>query len=100
MPNIKYCKNCSAGKDRMKRIYIRENKPIILEATEYPYINKTLGYKRKFNAIGWVCETCRGVAFDDLDNQEEYIPFNVFHKLEFDYKQLLSKMDFLELEQK
>jgi len=96
MPNIKYCRNCRGMMGRMKRIYIRENKPIIKEATEYPYIDKTLGYKRRFNAIGWVCENCKGVA---LDNQGDYIPFNIYHKLEFDYKQLQRNMDKISLEQ-
>lgn len=86
MPNIKYCRSgCKWGSDRMRRIYIRENTPI------------TGGYKRKFEAIGWICKTCGGIV---LDNQEKYVSFNVYHKLEFDYNQLLKNYEKYCMEEK
>ena len=85
MPNIKHCRECSWSHDKMKRIYIRENTPI------------TEGYRRVFKAIGWKCENCNEII---LDNNEKYIPFNKYHLLEFDYKQLLRNMEKQSLEEK
>ena len=99
MNDYKYCK-CTGYSNKAKRLYIRKNTPILSKTkTKYTWkghVPMVEGYKRSFVPIGWICEYCNEIM---MDNQEKYIPFNIYHKLEFDYKQLLRNMDKLSLEQ-
>ena len=64
MPNIKYC-NCSWGRnDRMKRIYIRVNKPLFTHS-ELKEMKMKQSYSRKFVGIGWICGSCNEITLDN-----------------------------------
>lgn len=82
MPKIKACSHCGV---RTKRIYMRE-----FTRCE----NKK--YKSKYIPIGWYCPYCSEIMTDD---NKKYIPFERYHILEFDYKQLQHNMDKISLEE-
>ena len=75
----RYQKRCSYCGVKTKRIYIRE-----------------YGVKNRWIPIGWKCEYCGGIS---LDNDKKYVPFEKYHLLEFNYKQLQRNMDKYFLEQ-
>lgn len=84
MNEFKYC-NCKGFSKKAKRLYVRRS---------FPFVD---GYKRKFIAIGYICEDCSEIV---MDNNKKYIPFDKYHILEFDYKQLQRNMEKISLEQK
>ena len=79
----------------MRRIYIRENKPL-WSYSERKEMKIRQSYSRKFVGIGWKCEACGELI---MDNDKKYVPFEKYHILEFDYKQLQRNMDKISLEQ-
>lgn len=101
MNENKYCK-CASGYPRLrKRLYIRKNTPIPSKTkTKYTWrghIPMVEGYKRSFVAIGWICLDCNEIV---MNNQEKHIPFKKYHKLEFDYNQLLENYEKYCMEEK
>ena len=83
MNEYKYC-NCGGFPRKTTRLYVRRS---------FQFID---GYKRKFIAIGYICEHCGEIV---MDNKKKYILFEKYHILEFDYKQLQHNMDKMSLEQ-
>jgi len=73
--------NCT---ERLKSGYVKATRLLRL------YIRKTKYGKAKWNAIGWYCPICGEIM---MNNNEKYVPFNKFHILEFDYKQLLRNIE-------
>lgn len=61
------------------------------------YIKITKYGKTTWKPIGWYCPNCGQII---LDNNEKYVPFNKYHKLEFDYNQLLKNLEKYSLEEK
>ena len=102
MNENKYC-DCVGSNKKARRLYTRKNIPIPSKAkTKYSvlegkYIPMIEGYRRAFVGIGWKCEFCNEIM---MDNGKKYVPFEKYHVLEFDYKQLQRNMDKILLEQK
>ena len=83
MNDNKYC-NCIGFPKKAVRIYARRT------------FHFEDGYKRKFVAIGYMCESCNEIV---IDGDKKYIPFDTYHVLEFDYKQLQRNMEKMSLDQ-
>lgn len=75
----KYQKRCPECFTKMNRTYIRKYN------------------KNRWIPIGWFCSNCGQIV---MDNNEKYVPFNKYHLLEFDYKQLLRNMEKSSTEEK
>ncbi|GAI66768.1 unnamed protein product [marine sediment metagenome] len=96
----KYCK-CVSGFPRLKkRLYIRKNVPIFSKTkTKYTWrghVPMVESYKRSFVPIGYICEYCGEIMADD---NKKYVPFDKYHVLEFDYKQLRDNINKISLEE-
>jgi len=100
MSDYKYCKCINGNPRKRRRLYIRKNTPIPSKIkTKYTWqghVPMIEGYKRSFVAIGYICVYCNEIV---MDGNKKYIPFDKYHILEFDYKQLQHNMDKMSLEQ-